>query len=163
MPKFGSVNIPPVRFAVSRISIATMVVDAVLLDRQGSQIMVSPNSSEQSTQTDALEDAIRALRVIYNGASVSGRWICDRYGEAVGHDANAPDKSHYDRNNPPIGYNAAGWISAVDKGPVPPDHLIPADWEPYTAQEQLSWLSTCAKIAKDTLEKLGLNAHHAAE
>ena len=104
----------------------------------------------------ALAVAIKALRQIFVGCSATGRWFYAKGPKPVGHNVVAPDSGYYDRNNPPSGYVADGWIGTCDNSEEPPEPLKPCEWEDYTQEEQDGWLETCVDIAKCALEKMGV-------
>ena len=110
-------------------------------------------SSNPGLPANVLAEVVQALRDIYSGASVTGRWYCEELRQAVGHDPDEPDEGYYDRSQPPPGYDAGGCLRREDD---PTENLKSAEWEEYTLEEQSRWLRTCATVAKDTLEKLGV-------
>jgi hypothetical protein len=116
----------------------------------------SDGAGTKTVPADKLAEVIEALRDIYRGSSVTGRWYCEDHRQAVGHDPVEPDEGYYDRDHPPPGYDAKGLLSNDDESADPAENLIPSEWEEYTIEEQSRWLRTCATIAKDTLEKLGI-------
>lgn len=111
----------------------------------------APDAPQRSAARD-LAECIEALRSIYSGSSIEGRWLDDD-GEAGSHDEAAPGDGLYDRDNPPDGYNAKGWCGA---GVAPAEPLRPAYWELYTRGEQDGWVASCAATAKAVLEKIGV-------
>jgi hypothetical protein len=99
--------------------------------------------------------AIEALREIYHGSSVTGRWLSvDDHYQAIGHNPTGPGPGYYDRDNPPAGYDAGGWIGTDNDDRNPDKQLRPCEWDAYSLEEQLSWLATCARISRRALEKL---------
>lgn len=116
----------------------------VITDREGAAPAVDP-----------LAVAIKALREVHSGASVTGRWFDPEESEAVGHD-DGPEAGYYDRDNPPEGYDADGYCGFDDDRPDPDEPLKPCDWEAYTLEEQSDWLDTCAGIARAALAKIGV-------
>jgi hypothetical protein len=113
-------------------------------------------ATEPEPPVDGLVVAIQALREIYDGCSVTGRWLSVEGHEAVGHNPTKPDTGYYDRDNPPADYDAEGWIGTDDDDPGPDERLIPSEWEDYSLEEQSSWLRSCASTARRALEKLGV-------
>jgi hypothetical protein len=111
---------------------------------------------EPAALIDALPDVIESLRIIYAGASVTGRWYYEEDDEAVGYNRAEPDQGYYDRCNPPAGYGAKGWIGTGALEAEPAEPLLPCEWEDYSFAEQSSWLATCARRAKRALERLGV-------
>jgi hypothetical protein len=106
---------------------------------------------------DPLQVAIEALRSIYSGSAVTGRWI-DADGEAHGHDEAEPDEGCYNRDAPPDGYDTDGYCGFDDDRPDPAggEELIPVDWEAYTRADQTDWLDSCASLARAALVKMGV-------
>ena len=72
---------------------------------------------------DPLSVAIHALRTIYAGASVTGRWLTVD-GEEVGQDRAEPKPGYYDRDYPPSDYDSDGWSG---EGEAPAEPLRPCD------------------------------------
>jgi hypothetical protein len=116
----------------------------------------STAAAESGDATDRLAKAIDALRVIYAGASVTGRWYCPREVKCVGHDGDRPDAGYYDGRDPPDGYDAEGWIGTEDDDEEPAELLKPCEWEDFTLEEQSCWLETCADTARQALQTLGV-------
>jgi len=114
------------------------------------------NGTAPAALIEALPEVIEALRVIYMGASVTGRWYYEEDDEVVGYDRSEPPQGYYDRYNPPTGYDADGWIDTHDPDAKPDEPRMPCGWEEYTPREQSSWLETCARRAKQALERLGV-------
>lgn len=109
----------------------------------------------EPTALDPLQVAIDALRVIYAGASVTGRWIDDSC-EECGQDEAEPCDGFYDRDKPPAGYDADGYCGFDDDRPDPVEPLKPATWEAYNGEEQDAWLYTCADQARHALATIGV-------
>jgi hypothetical protein len=106
---------------------------------------------------DLTKTLTSALLTIYRGCTVTGRWLERSEGfaqEEVGEDPAGPVMGFYDWTKPPAGYNADGWAGDGDE---PPGALIPAEWEPYTEDEQRLWLESCAYHARDALKAAGIN------
>lgn len=114
---------------------------------------ISPNPI---ISTEMLAEIVQGLQDIYKGSSVAGRWYCDEHRQAVGYDPTSPDDGYYDSNHPPHGYDANGPVGEHDESASPAESLKPCEWEDYTPEEQRRWLRTCASVAKQTLEKLGV-------
>ena len=116
-------------------------------------------SSDDARKAPTIDPArlIAALREIYAGSVVTGRWLEWSKGysdEAVGHDEAAPDAGYYDRNAPPDGYGRDGWQG---EGDAPAEPLIPAEWEAYDGAERDGWLSSVADLAHAALTECGIS------
>ena len=99
---------------------------------------------------------IRALRIIYAGSIVTGRWYDEAADESLDDstDAEAVPPGYYDAANPPADYDAKGWCGPAGGKPQTP--LLPAVWTEYTADEQVWWISDCSNTASAALEKVGV-------
>jgi hypothetical protein len=106
---------------------------------------------------DLTKTLIEALQAIYNGSTVTGRWLerSEGYaGEEVGQDPAAPVMGFYDWSEPPPGYNAEGWDGEGDE---PPGALIPAEWEAYNGEDQDGWIASVAEHARTALIAAGID------
>jgi hypothetical protein len=119
-------------------------------------MVLSMTPSGSGDATDRLAMAIDALRIIYVGASATGRWYCSSKVKCVGHDVDRPDAGYYDARNPPDGYDAEGWIGTGDDDEESVGLLKPCEWEDFTLEEQSCWLETCADTAREALTTLGV-------
>ena len=119
-------------------------------------MVLSTTPSDSGDANHLLTKAIDALRVIYAGASATGRWYCSSEGKCVGHDADQPVAGYYDARDPPDGYDAEGWIGTGDDDEDLVGLLKPCEWEDFTLEEQSCWLETCADTAKEALQTLGV-------
>jgi hypothetical protein len=115
------------------------------------------------TDAEKLATAIAALREIERGSRYTGRWI-DQI------DYSAPDGGS-ERDQVPDGYydlddthtTASEASNPTDLDPTPDDAvhpclwiggewLRPAEWEPYTPEEQIDWLDTITGMAQRALQ-----------
>ena len=122
-----------------------------------------------SERQEPMQVAIQALRAIYDGSQVMGRWI-----DQLTFDC--PDENHHNPGEPPAGYYDADnepEEDDCDGDNAPPypygtdvEHeddlrlvggqwLRPARWEEYTEEEQANWIESCGLTAREALEKLG--------
>lgn len=118
---------------------------------------VVTDSQVEAPMTDKqkLAIAIRALRDIRRGGVDDGRWYNHETNEAVdGAKEGGPPEGCYDRDSPPNGYDIRGWSGDPDLKPADP--LVPVEWMEFTAEEQTAWVDTCAWLAKDALEQIGV-------
>jgi hypothetical protein len=115
--------------------------------------------------TDQLQVAIEALREIYNGCRVTGRWVDQLTYAGIDGDtpAEVPD-GFFDADNEPnedeteeLPPYPAGTDEAYEDELrlIGGRWLSPARWEEYTAEEQVEWIDSCEETARAALESLG--------
>lgn len=114
-----------------------------------------------------LQVAIQALQEIYNGCSVTGRWIDQLTLDAIGGSdspCNVPT-GYFDWDNEPQEDDADELppypesVAAAERDElrlIGGQWLSPARWEEYTEEEQNEQIVACGQAAKAALQALGV-------